>query len=96
MFEKGLIDNIVLPLLVGPLKYQQCPIFTLKFSLFVVQKLVPILEKFGLLHRFIQYAFIAETVRYDPETLQKGVLRPFSLAHLLCLQQVGCEECQVS
>lgn len=50
--------NVLLPLLIGSLKYEVKPLFSLKFSLFILRKLVNTIRNFGLLEAFIRMLFI--------------------------------------
>lgn len=79
MFHQALMRNILLPLLVGPFHYSSQPIFTLKFSLYVIKKLIHVIYQFGLIEPLIKILFIDEKVIFWPSSLQKGIMTPFKL-----------------
>ena len=50
LIAASLSTNVILPLVISPLKKANCsPLFTLKFSLFVLRRLLPIIYSYGLM-----------------------------------------------
>ena len=58
IFQIPFSKNVLLPLLIGSLKYELKPLFTLKFSLFILSKLMVTIHNFGLLEVFIRMIFV--------------------------------------
>lgn len=72
-----------MPLLVGAIRSEKIPLFTLKFSLLTINKLIPTLNNFSLLSCFVKLLFFDEEAIYYPSTLFKAMLKPFSLQKLI-------------
>jgi hypothetical protein len=51
-FGPHFLNEILVPLVVGSLNTTGFPLFTLKFALFVLIKLIPTIAKLGLLEAF--------------------------------------------
>jgi hypothetical protein len=81
-----------LPLIVGSLNTNGIPLFTLKFALFVINKLIPTIAKLGLLPVFGSLLFEDKDILYHDEQLGTAVLRPFSLKKLLKDERSAHEE----
>lgn len=73
----------MLPLVVGSLNTTGIPLFTLKFALFVVNKLIPIIGKLGLLPDLGSLIFESKDVEYYDQQLGTAYLKPFAIKKLL-------------
>lgn len=49
MFRNSFTQEVILPILVGAIKTDKMPLFTLKFALLVLNKLIPTISQFGLI-----------------------------------------------
>ena len=59
LFQLPFSKNILLPLLIGPLvQATEIPLFTLKFSLFLIRKLFPVIHNLGMLEIMLRMLFI--------------------------------------
>ena len=59
------------------------PLFTLKFALFVVSKLITTISKLDLLQDLGSLLFEDRHIRYEDEQLSTAILPPFKLKRLL-------------
>ena len=73
-----------MPLIVGALNTTAVPLFTLKFSLVLVNKLIPTISKLNLLNQLGSLLFEDKEILYTGEQLGTAILPPFSLKTLLC------------
>lgn len=74
--------EVVIPILIGSLNTQGVPLFTLKFALFILTKLVKTLSNFKLLNYFGDLLFSNVEVNYSDAQLGTASLRPFDLKTL--------------
>jgi hypothetical protein len=58
LFQIPFSKNVVLPLLIGPLKLDSKPLFTIKYSLFILRKLLKTILNFGLIEILIRMLFV--------------------------------------
>jgi hypothetical protein len=82
----------VVPLIVGSFNTNGIPLFTLKFALFVVSKLIPTISKLGLLPDLGSLLFEDKPVKYEDSQLSTAILPPFKLRRLLRDDPVTEEE----
>lgn len=73
----------MLPLVVGSLNTNSIPLFTLKFALFLINKLIPTIAKLNLLPDLGTLLFEDRDVEYQDQQLGTAILRPFNLKKLL-------------
>jgi hypothetical protein len=73
----------VVPLVVGSLNTNGIPLFTLKFSLFILDKLLKTMRNLDLLGPLGELLFVNQTVTYLDCQMGTALLRPFSLRRLL-------------
>jgi hypothetical protein len=59
----------MLPLLIGPLKYAIKPVFSFKYSLLILSRIIKIIKNSNLLQKFIKIIFIENKVYYDENEL---------------------------
>jgi hypothetical protein len=82
LFAHAFYSEIVVPLVVGSLNTSGIPLFTLKFSLFILNKLIKTLRSLDLLGELGQLLFVSQTVTYRDAQMGTASLRPFSLRRL--------------
>ena len=92
LFRQSFAEQVLYPLLIGSIRNDKMPLFTLKFSLFALNKLVPALHGLGLLETLVSLLFFDENVVYSPSTLFKAGLPPFSLEKLRQLLEREVED----
>lgn len=68
------------------------PLFTLKFSLLVLNKLIKTIWNFNLLQLLIDILFSADEIVYEYSSLYKAALPPFSVRRLLSTEVVAKED----
>lgn len=54
LLKDSFYKNVIIPLIVGPLNSKDKPLFTLKFSLFVSKKLIPVMCNLSLLESYLK------------------------------------------
>ena len=70
--------NVILPLLIGPLlKANELPLFSLKFSLFVIKRMIPVIHNLGMFEILLRMIFIEDNVYYWSNQLFKAKVIPF-------------------
>ena len=69
--------------MVGSLNTNGIPLFTLKFALFLINKLMPTIAKLNLLTDLGNLLFLEKDVEYQDQQLGTAILRPFNLKKLL-------------
>lgn len=69
--------------MVGSLNTNGIPLFTLKFALFLINKLMPTIAKLNLLTDLGNLLFLEKDVEYQDQQLGTAILRPFNLKRLL-------------
>lgn len=72
----------MIPLVIGSLNTNGIPLFTLKFSLFILNKLIKTFRNLDLLSEFGQLLFVSQTVSYKDCQMGTAVLRQFGLRKL--------------
>jgi hypothetical protein len=75
------------PLVIGSLNTNGIPLFTLKFALFILNKLVKTVANLGLLNRVGSLLFKDQEVSFNDNQLGTAILKPFHLRQLLSLWQ---------
>ena len=71
-----------MPLIVGSFNTNGIPLFTLKFALFLVSKLIPTIGKLGLLNDLGSLLFEEKEVFYEDRQLSTAILNPFHFKRL--------------
>jgi hypothetical protein len=84
--------EIIVPLIVGSFNTNGIPLFTLKFALFLLGKLIPIVAKMDLLPLLGSLLFEEKDVEYEDEQLSTAILSPFRLKKLLVIETESIEE----
>jgi hypothetical protein len=80
------------PLVVGSLNTSGIPLFTLKFALFILNKLLRTMKNLELLGELGQLLFVSQVVSYHDCQMGTASLRPFSLRLLGDVRAVEDEE----
>lgn len=82
LFSEAFYEEIVVPLVIGSLNTTGIPLFTLKFALFILNKLIKTLKNLDLLAELGELLFLNQTVAYKDAQMGTASLRLFSLRRL--------------
>lgn len=81
-----------MPLLVGPLSVNTEPLFTIKYSMLILKKLLKIIANFNILDVLIRLIFVEEQVFYWPSQIYKSKIAAFDI---LMIMDKKVEEAEV-
>ena len=72
-----------MPLLVGSLSLNTEPLFTIKYSMLILKKLLRIIANFNILDVLIRLIFVEEQVFYWPSQMYKSKIAAFDILRIM-------------
>jgi hypothetical protein len=79
LFSEAFYNEIIIPLVVGSLNTNGIPLFTLKFALFILNKLGKTIANLDLINELGSILFASQEITYKDNQLGTASLKPFSL-----------------
>lgn len=83
LFSSIFYEQIILPLLIGSLNTKGIQLFTLKFSLYIITKLIKVITNMGLLNQLGKLLFTNQKIVYYDDQLETTALKSFNLKNIL-------------
>jgi len=76
-------EEVIVPLAIGSLNFKAVPLFTVKFALFILGKMVTVMKNLGLLNKYGELLFGTTPLYFSDWQLSTAGLSLFNLKKLL-------------